>query len=124
MTNKKNVVLIALHPDAVDYGRWPGLDADQLRRQLEEQKHALEEEGVDAALCLVDSARTASEAVTEALDRRPYDCVVIDAGLRADDERFPLFEKVVNLVHEHAPTANICFNTGPEDTVNAAQRWL
>jgi len=34
-----------------------------------------------------------------------------------------LFEKLINLVHEHAPGAKICFNTTPADTAEAVQRW-
>ena len=35
-----------------------------------------------------------------------------------------LFEKVVNLVHELAPDARICFNTTPADSVEAVRRWV
>jgi hypothetical protein len=50
--------------------------------------------------------------------------VVIGAGLRQPPERLLLFEKIVNLVHVHAPQAKICFNTTPADTVQAVQRWI
>ena len=35
-----------------------------------------------------------------------------------------LLEKVVNLVRLHAPDAAIAFNSTPEDTPDAALRWL
>ncbi|WP_116710226.1 hypothetical protein [Actinomycetospora cinnamomea] len=35
-----------------------------------------------------------------------------------------LLERVVDLVRRHAPQAAIAFNTGPDDRVDAAQRWL
>jgi hypothetical protein len=35
-----------------------------------------------------------------------------------------LFEKLVNIVHDHAPHARLCFNTKPTDTAEAVQRWL
>jgi hypothetical protein len=35
-----------------------------------------------------------------------------------------LFEKVVNLVRRHAPEAAIAFNNSPDDTADAALRWL
>jgi hypothetical protein len=34
------------------------------------------------------------------------------------------FEKLVNLVRQHAPGAAIAFNRSPEDTADAALRWL
>jgi hypothetical protein len=30
----------------------------------------------------------------------------------------------VNLIHQHAHDAKICFNTRPDDTVEAVLRWL
>jgi hypothetical protein len=35
-----------------------------------------------------------------------------------------LFETVVNAVHKAAPSCAIAFNTRPEDTAEAAARWL
>jgi hypothetical protein len=35
-----------------------------------------------------------------------------------------LFERVVNLVRRHAPGAAIAFNATPEETFDAAARWV
>jgi hypothetical protein len=35
-----------------------------------------------------------------------------------------LFERVVNAIHKGAPGSAIAFNTRPEDTAEAAARWL
>lgn len=53
-----------------------------------------------------------------------YDCVVIGAGLRLPPKGLSLFETVINAVHKAAPHAPIAFNTRPEDTAEAAARWL
>ncbi|MEM6849465.1 MAG: hypothetical protein AAF580_15605 [Pseudomonadota bacterium] len=53
-----------------------------------------------------------------------FDVVLIGAGVRRDDDYFLVFERLVNVVHEHAPSARIAFNTGPTDTAAAVQRWL
>lgn len=124
MTDKKKVVLIGLHPDEVDFSHWPGLDADKLLRSLEAQREQLEELGLETALCLVDTGGTATEVVTDTLDADTYECVVVGAGIRRVEDHFLLFEKILNLVHEHAPTARIALNTGPDDTVDAVRRWI
>ena len=49
---------------------------------------------------------------------------MIGAGVRTDADHFLLFEMVINLVHEHAPQAKICFNTQPLDSVEAVERWV
>lgn len=33
-------------------------------------------------------------------------------------------ERLVNVVHEHAPRAKICFNTRPDDTRESVLRWI
>jgi len=54
----------------------------------------------------------------------PYDCVVIGGGLRLPPKSLELFETVINIVHKAAPKAFIAFNTQPQDTADAAGRWL
>jgi len=39
-------------------------------------------------------------------------------------ELLDLFERVINLVRRHAPSAAIAFNSTPLDTFVAAARWL
>jgi hypothetical protein len=50
---------------------------------------------------------------------------MIGAGVRLDPDHFLLFEKLVNVVHRHAPASvKICFNTRPNNTIEAVQRWI
>ena len=53
-----------------------------------------------------------------------YDCVVIGAGVRLPPRRLAIFEAIINAVHKAAPGATIAFNTRPEDSADAAARWL
>ena len=53
-----------------------------------------------------------------------YDCVVIGAGLRLPPKGLLMFENVVNSIHKAAPDSAIAFNTRPEDTAEAADRWV
>jgi hypothetical protein len=50
--------------------------------------------------------------------------VVIGGGIRKAEDRLELFERIVNLVHRHAPGAAIAFSGSPVDTFAAAARWL
>jgi len=112
-----------LDPVVVDYSRWPGLNAEKLEKGLNSDKEALESVGYSVNLCFVDHGQTAEKSVTDALAEISYDCILIGAGVRKDEHEFPLFEKLVNVVHQHAPDARICFNTGPTDSVDAVKRW-
>lgn len=122
MANKQ-VMLIGLDPTVVDYSRWPGLNAEKLEMGLNSDKQALESNGYSVSLCFVDHGQTAEKTVTDALAKMHYDCILIGAGVRKDEQEFALFENLVNVVHQHAPNARICFNTGPTDSVDAVKRW-
>ena len=80
--------------------------------------------GYDAQLCLVDLGETAETVVTQKLKETEFDCVMIGTGVRTIPDKFLLFEKLINLVHNHAPAARICFNTKPSDRAEAVQRWV
>jgi hypothetical protein len=49
---------------------------------------------------------------------------VIGGGIRIPPKSLLLFEALINTVHKCAPHAFIAFNTRPEDTADAAARWL
>ena len=80
--------------------------------------------GYDVQMCLTDFGETAEAVVRNHLKQKRFDCVLIGAGIRAMPSKFLLFEKLVNVVHEHAPDARMCFNTKPSDTAEAVRRWL
>ena len=62
--------------------------------------------------------------VERRLKAQTYDCVVIGAGIRLPPHSLSMFEAVINAVHRAAPDAAIAFNTRPEDSADAAARWL
>ena len=120
----KKVLLLGLLPRVVDFSSIPGLDEEKLATSLRASEQELCDLGFDAKWCLVDRGETAERVVRGALEAKAYDVVLIGAGVRTIPTHFALFEKLVNLVHEHAAKARICFNTKPEDTREAVLRWI
>jgi hypothetical protein len=54
-----------------------------------------------------------------------FHCIMIGAGLRIVPPYFLLFEKLINVIHQHASASTkLCFNTNPADTADAVQRWV
>jgi hypothetical protein len=50
---------------------------------------------------------------------------MIGAGLRTVPPYFLLFEKLMNVLHRHAPpSTKICFNSNPTDSAEAVKRWV
>lgn len=125
MTRDKKVLMIGLDPKVVDYAHLPvKLDEPTLRAGLAADEKRLRDLGYDARWLLIDRGETAEDVLSAALEEKTFDCVLIGAGIRTIPPMFLLFEKLVNLVHEKAPHAKICFNTVPEDTAVSVQRWV
>ena len=84
------------------------------------------EAGVEVESCLfgLDGSDDIELVVTAALDRRPWQVVVVGGGVRKSEDQLELFERIVNLVRQHAPNAAIAFNSTPSDSFDAAARWL
>ena len=80
--------------------------------------------GVESCLFGLDGSDDIEAVVTEALDKGPWEVVVVGGGVRRAEDRLELFERIMNLVHRHAPEAAIAFNSTPTGTFDAAARWL
>lgn len=117
------VLMVGWHPDVVDYAKYPGLTAEKLEGALRADQAALNDQGYDVSIGFIHSGDTATDQVTETLRANRYDIVLIGAGVRRDDDHFLVFEKLINVVHKHAPNAHIAFNTGPTDSDAAIRRW-
>ena len=122
---RKYVLLIGLHPRAVDFSAVPGMDAAKLMAGLEASRESLVAAGFDARWCLVDAEWDSAEPeIAAALAGRAPAAVLIGAGIRVFPPHFLLFERILNLVHERAPGARLCFNTSPDSTPEAVLRWV
>lgn len=119
----KTVLMVGWHPTVVDYAKYPGLTADKLEAALRADEKKLNDLGYTASIGFLYSGDTATDQLVQALKETAFDVVMIGAGVRKDDDHFLIFEKLVNVVHEHAPKARIAFNTGPTDSDAAIQRW-
>ena len=124
-SQKTKVLLIGLEPRFVDYAALPvHLDEPTLRQGLSADENKLRALGFEAGWLLVDRGETAESVVRARLQSATFDCILVGAGIRTVAPLFPLFEKLVNAIHEHAPRSKIAFNTQPEDTAQSVQRWV
>jgi len=100
------------------------MTAEKVHAGIETAMKAMRDRGWEADVCLIRPDQTAGQSVEHHLANADYSCVVIGAGLRLPPQGLALFEVVVNAVHRAAPAAAIAFNTRPEDSADAAARWL
>src|SRR4051794_16023181 len=113
------VLVIGFDPYRVP-GPW---DPEPVAVGIEAGRRRFVEHGVAAEFCLfgLDGSDDIEAVVTGALRAQHWECVVVGGGVRND---LDLFERVINLVHRHAPGAAIAFNATPADTLEAAARWV
>jgi hypothetical protein len=124
MEKRKRVLVIGVEPTLVDFSHIPDLNAEKVMAALEADQTKLNALGYDTQLCFTDLGRTAEAVVAQKLSESTFDCILIGAGVRTIPAHFLLFEKLINVVHQNAPKAKICFNTKPSDTAEAVRRWI
>jgi DNA-binding LacI/PurR family transcriptional regulator len=125
--DKKSALVIGLDPTRIDFsqpGYAPGMEATKGLAGLKSSEEELTRLGYSVQMCLTDFGETAEAVARSQLKRKRFDCILIGAGVRTNPSNVLLFEKFVNVVHDYAPQAKLCFNTLSSDTAAAVQRWL
>jgi hypothetical protein len=117
------ILSLGLHPNTLDYNRYPDLDEETLTARIDAAVAGLRESGFDIVSCqLSDDPDVAEKQVRECVAGQPVETVMIGAGLRMAPEHTLLFERLVNLVNQLVPGVVFCFNTSPETTIDALRR--
>ena len=127
MTDEKSVLVVGLDPTLIDFsqpGYPPGMNTMKVLAGIKFSEDELTRLGYSVQMCLTDFGETAEAVVQSQLMQKRFDGILIGAGVRTNPSNFMLFEKLINVVHEHAPQAKICFNTMPNDTAAAVKRWV
>ena len=123
----KRVLFVGQKPETVDFSDPalpPGFNAEKIQAGIDLAASLIAERGWHGDLCMIAPDDAGLAMLKAQLHAAPYDCVVVGGGLRLPPKSLLLFERVINAIHEAAPTAAIAFNTSPPDTADAAARWL
>jgi hypothetical protein len=127
MSDTKSVLVVGLDPALIDFsqpGYAPGMNATKVLAGIKSSEEELTRLGYSVQTCLTDFGDTAEAVLQSRLKQTRFNCVMIGAGVRVNPANFILFERLINVVHEHAPQAKLCFNQLPSDTAEAVKRWL
>ena len=120
------VLLVGLDPAAVDFSDPdlpPGMTEERIAAGIATALDTMRSRGWQVAFCSLHQNDSA-EATLAASLKAGWDCVVVGGGIRVPRRNLVFFEQVVNAIHRGAPGVPIAFNTSPENTVEAAARWL
>jgi hypothetical protein len=121
------ILFVGQEPETVDFSDPalpPGFNAEKIHAGIAVALRQITERGWHADLCLIRPDGTALATLERQLATNLYDCVVIGGGIRIPPKSLLLFEALINALHKAAPGAAIAFNTRPEDSADAAARWL
>jgi hypothetical protein len=121
------ILLLGLDPETVDYSDPtlpPGMTAEKVRAGIAIALKQFTDRGWESDVVYLRPDETARPAVERQLRSTDYDCVVIGGGVRLPPRNLALFEVVIDAIRKAAPRAAIAFNTRPEDSADAAARWV
>ena len=121
------ILYVGYDPETVDFSDPalpPGMTAEKIRAGIQVALKQFAARGWEADLGFIRPDGTAGPTVERLLASKSYDCVVIGAGVRLSSRHLVFFEAVINAIHKAAPGAAIAFNTRPDDSADAAARWL
>ena len=121
------VLLLGLDPETVDFSDPalpPGMSVEKVHAGIAVALKGFAERGWEGEVGFIRPDETAGPTVERQLASKNYDCVVVGAGVRLPPRGLALFETVINAIHKAAPSTAIAFNTRPDDSADAAARWL
>ena len=121
------ILLLGLDPETVDFSDPalpPGMTAEKVRDGITVALKQFTERGWESDVGLIRPDQTAGPTVERQLRSANYDCVVVGGGVRLPARHLALFEVVINAIRKTAPGVAIAFNTRPDDSADAAARWV
>jgi hypothetical protein len=125
MEKNNRVLLIGVDTTKFLNSNIPGYDPAEIHRQSVIAKDNLITMGYDAKWCYIDiTSKNATEILTTELLANQFDCILVGAGLRKRPDQLLLLESLINIVHQYAVGAKICFNEDVHDTVDTVKRTL
>lgn len=121
------ILFVGQQPETVDFSDPslpPGFNAEKINEGIRIAEATMTDRGWMGDLCMIAPDDSGVAVLAAQLAKGDYDCVVIGGGLRLPPKGLAFFERVVNAIHQGAPKAAIAFNTRPQDTAEAAARWI
>jgi len=121
------ILLLGLDPETVDFSDPalpPGMTAEKVRAGIAVALKQFTDRGWESDVGYIRPDETAGPTVESQLCSTNYDCVVVGGGVRLPPRNLALFEVVINAIRKTAPGAAIAFNTRPDDSADAAARWV
>ncbi|OBJ53913.1 hypothetical protein [Mycobacterium asiaticum] len=121
-------IQIGLDPNVIDYSspefaQFRGLTRETLRTANDDNVAALRAAGYYVDNCLITFGEAGADKARQWLQAKPYDAVLIGAGVRLVASNTLLFEAIVNAAHVAQPNCRFVFNYAAQSTPDDIRRW-
>ncbi|MET0898271.1 MAG: hypothetical protein ABWY45_10205 [Mycobacterium sp.] len=122
-------IQIGLDPQLIDFSspdfaQFSGLTRAKLQAVNDDNVAGLRAAGYLVDNCLVDSGEAGAEKARTWLAAKPYDAVLIGAGIRLVASNTLLFESILNAAHSLHPGCRFVFNRAAASTPEDIRRWF
>ena len=121
------ILLLGLDPETVDFSDPalpPGMTVKKVHAGIAVALKQFTDRGWESDVGFIRPDETAGPTIERQLGSTSYECVVVGGGVRLPPRNLALFEVVINAIRKAAPGAAIAFNTRPDDSADAAARWV
>jgi hypothetical protein len=121
------ILVIGYAPDAVDFNDPavpPGLNEELVAEGIKRDVRLMHDRGWEAEHLPIQLGDTLAGDIADRLANNAFDCIVIGAGVRMTTKHVAEFEQVIQAVRQGAPHTPIAFNSSPDSSGEAAERWL
>jgi hypothetical protein len=124
-----SAIQIGLDPELIDvsspdFAKFRGLTREKLRTANDDNVAGLRAGGYLVDNCLIDAGDAGADKARSWLAAKPYDAVLIGAGIRLVASNTLLFESILNAAHTLQPDCRFVFNRAAVSTPDDIRRWF
>ena len=119
----KKILIVGLDPHKIAFGPERGLTSEGVAATGQATTDKLLALGHEVQSWLI-APNDDEKSLIELLSRQEFDIILIAAGLRGLPEHTLLFEKIINVIHREGRSATLCFNSRPDNALDAILRCV
>lgn len=117
----KKILIVGFDPRKISFGPERGLTTESVIATGQATTDKLLALGHEVKSWLIGPDAD-EKSLVDLLSNQEFDVILIAAGLRGLPEHTMLFERVMNVIHRYGRSATLCFNSRPDNALDAILR--
>jgi len=120
---RKRILIVGFDPHRIQFGNERGLTSDSVSATGKAVNDRLSALGHEVQSWLI-SPDSSVDPLSTLLQKQEFDVILVAAGIRGLPEHTLLFESIMNVIHQGASSASLCFNSHPTNALEAILRHI